>query len=163
MGVLKGSKLNLVWGNIGAIITDMDIPIKVEGILFAKSGPVYKFLIIKRVPEDGGFWQPLTESLEDGESIEECLKRGVKEELGLDGVKSVTERLWSFPWENKRNEPNIDLVYGVEISENDEVKINPEEHSEYKWCTFDEAMGLLGKENNKKAFEYFKEKVISPK
>lgn len=139
----------------------MDIPIKVEGIMFAKSGNDFKFLIIKRVPEDGDFWQPLTESLDDGESVEECLRRGVKEELGLDSIKNVTERLWSFPWENKRGEPNIDLVYGVEISESDEIKINPEEHSEYKWCTFDEAMNLLGKENNKKAFEYFQEKIIN--
>ncbi|MEK7550469.1 MAG: NUDIX domain-containing protein [Patescibacteria group bacterium] len=141
----------------------MDIPIKVEGIMFAKSGNDFKFLIIKRVPEDGDFWQPLTESLEDGESIEECLRRGVKEELSLDSIKNVTDRLWSFPWENKRGEPNIDLVYGVEISESDDIKINPEEHSEYKWCTFDEAMGLLGKENNKKAFEHFKEKVMNLK
>ena len=139
----------------------MDIPIKVEGIMFAKSSNDFKFLIIKRVPEDGDFWQPLTESLEDGESIEECLRRGVKEELGLYDIKNVTERLWSFPWENKRGEPNIDLVYGVEISESDEIKINPEEHSEYKWCTFDEAVSLLGKENNKKAFLHFQEKVIN--
>ncbi len=141
----------------------MDIPIKVEGIMFAKSGNDFKFLIIKRVPADGDFWQPLTESLEDGESIEECLRRGVKEELGLDNIKGVTERLWSFPWENKKGEPNIDLVYGVEISESDEIKINPEEHSEYKWCGFDEAMSLLGKENNKNAFLHFKEKVIDSK
>ncbi len=131
--------------------------------MFAKSGNDFKFLVIKRVPEDGDFWQPLTESLEDGESIEECLRRGVKEELGLNDIKSLTERLWSFPWENKRGEPNIDLVYGVEILESDEIKINPEEHSEYKWCTFDEAMNLLGKENNKKAFEHFKEKIIDLK
>lgn len=131
--------------------------------MFAKSKNDFKFLIIKRVPEDGDFWQPLTESLEDGESIEECLRRGVKEELGLDSIKGVTERFWSFPWENKRGEPNIDLVYGVEISESSEIKINPEEHSEYKWCSFDEAIGLLGKENNKKAFFHFKEKVIESK
>ena len=141
----------------------MDVPIKVEGIVFAKSGDDFKLLIIKRVPEDGDFWQPLTESLEDGESIEECLRRGVKEELGLGDIKNITERLWSFPWENKRGEPNIDLVYGVEISENDEIKINQEEHSEYKWCTFDEAMNLLGKENNKKAFLNFQEKIINLK
>jgi len=139
----------------------MDLPIKVEGIVFSKVNSDYEFLIIKRVPEDGGFWQPLTESLEDGEAVEECMNRGVKEELGLDEILGLTERLWSFSWENKKGEPNIDLVYGVEISRDAEVKINPEEHSEYKWCSFDEAMELLGKDNNKKAFEYFKEKVMT--
>jgi NADH pyrophosphatase NudC (nudix superfamily) len=138
----------------------MDLPIKVEGIVFAKSDNNYKFLIIKRVPEDGDFWQPLTESLEEGETVEECLRRGVKEELGMDEIKNVTDRIWSFPWENKRGEPNIDLVYGVEISEDSKIKINPEEHSEYKWCTFEEVLELLGKENNKKALEHFREKMI---
>lgn len=139
----------------------MDLPIKVEGIVFSKVNGDYEFLIIKRVPEDGGFWQPLTESLEEGETVEECMIRGVKEELGLDKITGVTERLWSFPWENKKGEPNIDLVYGVEISRDAEVKINPKEHSEYKWCSFDEAMELLGKDNNKKAFEHFKEKIMT--
>jgi len=139
----------------------MDLPIKVEGIVFSKVNGDYEFLIIKRVPEDGGFWQPLTESLEEGETVEECMIRGVKEELGLDKITGVTERLWSFPWENKKGEPNIDLVYGVEISRDAEVKISPEEHSEYKWCSFDEAMELLGKDNNKKAFEHFKEKIMA--
>lgn len=138
----------------------MDIPIKLEGILYSKFADEYKFLIIKRVPEDGDFWQPLTESLEDGESIMQCLKRGVKEELGIDNVKDITDRIWSFAWENKKGEPNIDLVYGVELSESDKVTLNPNEHSEYKWCSFEEAMELLGKENNKKAFLHFKEKII---
>ena len=139
----------------------MDLPIKVEGIVFAKVNGDYQFLIIKRVPEDGGFWQPLTESLEEGETVEECLRRGVKEELGINDITEVTERLWSFSWENKKGEPNIDLVSGVEISRDSGVKIIPEEHSEYKWCSFDEAMELLGKDNNKKAFEHFKEKVMT--
>jgi len=139
----------------------MDLPIKVEGIVFAKVNGDYQFLIIKRVPEDGSFWQPLTESLEEGETVEECLRRGVKEELSLNDITGVTERLWSFSWENKKGEPNIDLVYGVEISRDSEVKISPEEHSEYKWCSFDEAIELLGKDNNKKAFEHFKEKVMT--
>lgn len=138
----------------------MNIPIKVEVIVFARSDKDFKFLIIKRVPKDGGFWQPLTESLEDGEFVEKCLRRGVKEELGLNRIKSITERLWSFSWKNKKGEPNIDLVYGIEISENDKIEINTNEHSKYKWCTFDEAMSLLGKENNKKALQHFKEKIV---
>lgn len=139
----------------------MDLPIKVEGIVYSKSELDYEFLLIKRVPSDGGFWQPFTEGLEEGETIEECLKRGIKEELGLDNFISVTERLWSFPWENKKGEPNIDLVYGVEISRDVKIKINSEEHSEYKWCSFDEAVEILEKEDNRKAFEYFREKVMT--
>jgi len=139
----------------------MNLPIKIEGIVFTKENGDFKFLIIKRVPNDGGFWQPLTESLEEGETVEECLRRGLLEELGINNVICITDRFWSFPWENKKGEPNIDLVYGVEIPKDTEIKINPEEHSEYKWCTFDEVMVLLGKENNKAAFKKFKNIFIT--
>jgi dihydroneopterin triphosphate diphosphatase len=138
----------------------MDLPIKAEVILYALVNGEYKFLIIKRVPADGGFWQPLTEGLEEGETIEECLKRGIKEELGIETTIKVTERIWSFSWENKRGEPNIDLVYGVELSIDEKVTINPAEHSEYKWCSFNEAIKLLEKDSNKEAFMKFKEKIM---
>lgn len=138
----------------------MDLPIKVEGIVFAKVDGGYEFLIIKRVPEDGGFWQPLTESLEEGEAVKACLRRGLKEELGIESAKEITDRIWSFPWENRFGEPNIDLVYGVQISGGEKIIINPEEHSEYKWCSHGEALKLLGKDNNRRAFKYFKEKIM---
>ena len=91
------------------------------------------------------------------------LKRGIKEELGLNDFMSVTNRLWSFSWEDKKGEPNIDLVYGVEINFGTEIKINPQEHSEYRWCSFDEAMEILGKDNNKKAFIHFQKQIINAK
>lgn len=138
----------------------MDIPIKIEGIVYYKENGNYNFLLLKRVPEDGGFWQPLTESLEDGESIGNCITRGVKEELGINKIKSVTERIWSFPWTNKRNEPNIDLVYGVEIARDSTVTIDHSEHSEFMWFSYNEAIKKLKFDSNKNAFKYFKQKVM---
>lgn len=139
----------------------MDLPIKVEGIMYAVKDGGFSFLLLKRTPEDGDFWQPLTEGLEDGETVEACLRRGVLEETGVKEIREITERLWSFPWENKKGEPMIDLVYGVELDANASITINPDEHSEYKWVSFAEAMGLLGRENNKKAFLHFKEKKMN--
>jgi len=138
----------------------MDLPIKVEGVLFAIKDGEHSFLILKRTPEEGGFWQPLTGTVEDGERIQECLLRELKEETGIENPVKVTEKIWSFDWRNKHDEAIVEFVYGIELNPESEVTISPAEHSEYKWCSFDEAVELLGRDNNKKAFVQFKEKVM---
>ena len=137
-----------------------ELPIKIEGVLFAKVGDKYKFLVLKRTPEDGDFWQPLTGTVNDGEKLAECLKRELKEETGINDLISVTDEIWRFDWKNKKDETIIEFVFGIELDANSQVKLNLSEHTEYKWCNFDEAMNLLGRENNKKAFDKFKEKII---
>lgn len=139
----------------------MDLPIKVEGIMFAIKDREYSFLILKRTPEDGDFWQPLTGTVEDGEKIHDCILRELKEETGIENPIKVTDKIWSFDWKNKRDETIIEFVYGIELSLDTPVNINPSEHSEYKWCSFDEAMNILGRDNNKRAFQEFKEKIIN--
>lgn len=141
----------------------MDLPIKVEGILYAIKNGEYIFLILKRTPEDGDFWQPLTGTVEDGEKVQDCLFRELKEEVGVDKPVKVTDRIWTFDWKNKRDETIVEFVYGVELDPNSKITISPSEHSEYKWCSYDEALLLLGKENNKKAFIQFKQKVMDAK
>lgn len=138
----------------------MDLPIKVEGIIFSKEQDSFAFLLIKRTPDNGGFWQSLTEGMHDGETVEKCLRRGIKEELGLDEIIRITQRLWSFSWHSKSGDPYIDLVYGVMIPRNAEIKLNPFEHNAHKWCSLEEAMQTLGKENNRQAFQHFKEQVM---
>ncbi len=138
----------------------MELPIKLEGILFSKVEDEYKFLILKRTPEDGDFWQPLTGTVNDGEKLIDCLKRELKEETGIDNSINFTDEIWRFDWKNKRDETVIEFVFGIEIDSNSQIKLNPSEHSEYKWCSFDEVVKLLGRDNNKKAFEFFKTKII---
>lgn len=138
-----------------------ELPIKVEGVIFSKVDGGYKFLILKRTPEDGDFWQPLTGTVNDGEKLVDCLKRELKEETGIVNSINFTEEIWRFDWKNKRDETIVEFVFGIEIDFDSEIKLNPSEHSEYKWGSFDEAMKLLGRDNNKKAFEMFKEKIIN--
>lgn len=141
----------------------MDLPIKVEGIIFVVKDGEYSFLILKRTPEDGDFWQPLTGTVEDGEKIQDCLLRELKEETGIQNPIKVTDKIWSFDWKNKRDETIIEFVYGIELNPNTPVTINPSEHSGYKWVSFNEAISLLGRDNNKRAFQEFKEKVMNTK
>ena len=44
-------------------------PIQVEGIVFRKNHNQTEFLLLKRLPTRGGFWQPVTGGVEEGETI----------------------------------------------------------------------------------------------
>jgi lipoyl(octanoyl) transferase len=131
----------------------MELPIKIQSIVFAKKDYKLNILLLKRVPEDGGFWQTLTETLEEGEMIKACIKRGLKEEIGVRNIINITDKVHQFYWNNKFGEPNIDLVYGVEIDSKEKITINTKEHSEYKWCSVGESLQLLKFETNKESIK----------
>ncbi len=101
----------------------------------------------------GQFWQPITGGLEEGETKREALKREIKEETGIKDIIKIIEDVHYY-------EP-IDLplmerlkkhghackhlkayAFGVEVSSDEEVVLG-KEHSEFKWCSFQEALKLI--------------------
>ena len=108
-----------------------------------------EYLLLKRLPERNGFWQPVTGGMEEGETREEALCREVKEETGVKNIVAVIEGLYYFEF----SDPNLnqEYVYGVEVSPSEEIVLDREEHSEYKWCGFQEALQLLHWKENKEA------------
>lgn len=134
-----------------------ELPIKVQGILFAKVEAGLKFLLLKRSLEDGGFWQAMTGTLDSNENMITCLNREVEEEIGVkrEWIKSITDMFFSFTWE-KKGKLIYEYVYGVELEPEQTITLS-EEHTEYKWCSFDDALELLEKDNNKNAFKEFAE------
>ena len=134
-----------------------ELPIKVESIVFSRNGDTCSFLLLKRSLEDGGFWQPITGTLEMDESIRQCLLRELEEETGIREVIHVSEEIHRFSWQ-KKDYTVVEMVYGVEVP-HQEITLSSE-HTEYRWCNFDEAMQLLEKENNKNAFLSFKNTLL---
>jgi dATP pyrophosphohydrolase len=110
---------------------------------------VIEYLLLKRLPERNGFWQPVTGGMEEGETREEALRREVMEETGVKNIVAVIEGLYYFEF----SDPNLnqEYVYGVEVSSSEEIVLDGEEHSEYRWCSFQEALQLLHWKENKKA------------
>ena len=87
--------------------------------------------------------------------------RELQEETGISRVLNISEEIHRFSWQ-KKDYTVVEMVYGVEVPHR-KVTLNPEEHSEYRWCSFDEAMMILEKENNKNAFLSFKNKLLLEK
>ena len=127
----------------------MRLPIQVEAIIFRRNGNGIEYLLLKRLPERNGFWQPVTGGVEEGETRDETLQREIMEETGVRNIVAVIEGLYYFEF----SDPNLnqEYVYGVEVSSSEEIVLDPKEHSEHRWCSFQEALQLLHWKENKEA------------
>ena len=76
----------------------MELPIKTAGIIFKRENNVIKYLLLKRTKEDGGFWQPMTGTLNNGESLESCLLRELEEETGIKEYVRIIKNVDKFEW-----------------------------------------------------------------
>lgn len=137
----------------------MRLPVQIGLIVFRKKDDSYKFLLLKRTKERGGFWQPISGGLESEENVEECLIRELEEEAGISKIKRkfYLEHLAQFEDENGFREGKTwmsEFTFGIEVEPEIEVNIknNPVyEHDQYKWVLYEEAMRLFKWDNNKQA------------
>jgi 8-oxo-dGTP pyrophosphatase MutT (NUDIX family) len=129
----------------------MRLPIQVEAIIFRRNGNGIEYLLLKRLPERNGFWQPVTGGVEEGETRDEALQREIMEETGVGNIVAVIEGLYYFEFSDPTL--NQEYVYGVEVSSSEEIVLDSKEHSEYRWCSFQEALQLLHWKENKEALK----------
>jgi len=130
----------------------MELPIKIELFVYNKTKKDLKILLLKRSLEDGGFWQPITGTLEFEESIKDCAIRELREETSIKDIKDFSPEIYRFNWK-KNDFTVVELVYAVDTSENDVILSS--EHTSFRWVSTEEAKILLKKKNNKKALEKF--------
>jgi 8-oxo-dGTP pyrophosphatase MutT (NUDIX family) len=129
----------------------MRLPIQVEAIIFRRNSNRIEYLLLKRLPERNGFWQPVTGGVEEGETLTEALRREIREETGIENLVRVIEDIYYFEF----SDPNLnkEYVYGVEVASTEVVVLDGKEHSEYRWCGIKDALQLLSWKENKEALE----------
>ena len=138
--------------------------IQLECIIFRRKGKLYEFLLLKRIPEKGGFWQPPCGKLEKSDNSKlDAAYREVLEETGIskDNILRAIKNVHYFETDKhyitgKPIKPIKEYVFGFEVKPNVQVGIDNNintEHEEYKWVSFDKALKLLKWENNKDAFK----------
>ncbi|MCK4635325.1 MAG: nucleotide exchange factor GrpE, partial [Candidatus Moranbacteria bacterium] len=108
-------------------------------------------LILKRSNEEEfnkGAYDLVGGYMREGESFEEALLREIKEETGLTEVtiESILKAK-EFPRDHEKFNKIKALRFIVKYSgENDEVKLNEEEHESFEWLSFDEAVKAFSDE-----------------
>lgn len=106
-----------------------------------------QFLILKMLPERGGAWQPVTGSVEEGESLEEAAIREAKEETGLLFQSPPSRVGEPFEFESQWSQKVIEYGYGLAASSQN-VQLDPREHTEYRWVSAAEAIQTVGYPSN---------------
>lgn len=87
-----------------------------------------------------GFWQNVTGSVDESESFENAAVREAIEETGLrrEDILSVGMLNQQFEFHDQWNCDVIEKVFKIKVSKKWPVKIDPQEHQEYKWVNEDD-------------------------
>ncbi len=130
-------------------------PLQVLVIPFKR--PPLQFCISRR--RDGNYWQWIAGGANVNEELLQAAKREFQEETGLDKYRKIVrlESMCSIPtekvvgcdyWENTF--VVTEFSFAVELFDKDELIVGPE-HTEHKWCSYEEATNLLKYDSNKNA------------
>jgi lipoyl(octanoyl) transferase len=132
------------------------IPRDIAVQLYRRSPEGPRFLMLRRVPDRGGFWQCVTGAPLPGESDEDAAVREVREETGFDVRGSLVDL--GAPYSHAlRPEaaarwaalygPGVTSIpvvsFGGEVAGGREPALDGVEHDAFAWCTHAEARARL--------------------
>jgi 8-oxo-dGTP pyrophosphatase MutT (NUDIX family) len=123
---------------------------KVQVWIVAADGRV---LLLRTNAARSLFWQPVTGSVDPGESFEQAAAREAHEETKLEGLSAPTFLDYEFEFESfgATHHEKVFFVRAARDSAECKVQLDPNEHSDSKWVGADEALTLLRFESNREA------------
>ena len=129
-------------------------------LFFAQQKSPILFLILKRAPDSGSYWQPITGMVESGECLVDAALRETQEETGISQVLRIIGPGHHFSF-NKNDLKVDEYVFGIEVP-TIEVKLSVE-HSEYRWADFKQALALLYWESNRQGLRQLAQQILPEK
>ena len=128
------------------------------------SATKHQLLVVKRAAHEESFpnkWELPGGRVEPGETVRQCVERETREETGLL-VERVVGELAELRWESGSSgkKKNVQMNYAVTVKEPMEIRLDPDEHSEWLWVNEDQVDSLEStpamKEVLRGSFQYSK-------
>jgi 8-oxo-dGTP pyrophosphatase MutT (NUDIX family) len=94
-----------------------------------------EYLVVHRVPSDGGYWHGIAGGVEEGETPEHAAERELFEETGLAVAPSPLHTPFTYDAVTVH-------TFLVDVQPEWEPELN-DEHDDYRWCSRDSACDLL--------------------
>jgi len=134
-------------------------PIQVAVYCLCRTPEGWRVLMLHRVPENFPIWQGVTGGVEDDESPLTAARREFTEETGVvPHLLEQVDHTYTFPladrWRDKYGWEVDEITEHVFVALVDNTvapALSPREHDEFRWCTVDEALGLMHWESNKES------------
>lgn len=136
------------------------LPRSIQVVIFAGPLEARWYLLLRRVPEHGAFWQSITGSLEENETHAQAAIRELAEETGLSrvegdllelGVVNTFEiaQLWRHRYAPGVTH-NEEVCFALKVIEF-EPALDSREHDSFRWVQYDDAIKLSYWESTKRA------------
>ena len=142
-------------------VKEFRLPTQVLVYCYRQNVGTSNYLLLRRTPKFGAFWQGVTGAPEGKESLVDAANRELHEETQLFpkqlyqvdfGYSFSVEEEWK--WAYHPDVTHIDeFVFLAEIAASSEPVLSFE-HDLYQWAGFDQAIELLKWPNNRRALEY---------
>ena len=126
-------------------MTPYKIPVSVLVVIYTADGQV---LLMERA-DAPGFWQSVTGSQDEGETLEQTAIREVREETGLDATQfeltawDISTRFEIYERWRHRYAPgvthNTEHVFGLKLPAPLPITLAPREHLCYQWLPWADA------------------------
>lgn len=130
-------------------------------MIFAETSAERHYLLLKRIASHGAFWQSVTGSLEEGETHRQAAAREVLEETGfvareVDLIElGLVNTFEIAPQWRAKYAPGVthneEVCFALKVEEH-EVRLDPLEHDDYAWESYDRAIEMLYWESTRRAF-----------
>jgi 8-oxo-dGTP pyrophosphatase MutT (NUDIX family) len=129
----------------------------VAAVVFLRKGDKTKYLLLKRKKNWKG-WEWLKGGRKPLESESACLRREIREEIGVREFSAKKTKYFSsfkYAQEYLKDHRKFDSakhrVYAVEVF-SDKIKVDKIEHSGFKWVNRKEALRILTWPDQKRIF-----------
>jgi lipoyl(octanoyl) transferase len=127
----------------------------------------HRVLLLHRRPERGNFWQPITGSIEEGETPIETARREIAEETGHRGNPEALDLHQSFMIESQYLEarhpgPIIasEVGFVARLASAVPIQIDADEHDDFGWFTFSEAYERIRWTDDREALERLQTRLL---
>ncbi|MGF1753455.1 NUDIX domain-containing protein [Vibrio makurazakiensis] len=135
----------------------------VSGVALSEINGEMKMLLMKRVK--GEFWCHVAGSIEQGETGWQAIVREFQEETQIHTTDLYNAQFLEQFYEAHINVIQLIPVFVALCPANQDVELN-EEHTDYQWCTLEEAKQLAPFPNQHAVYDhvwaYFVDKPINP-